>query len=366
MLHALGRLIAHHARWFLAIWIVLVAVGFAAVDGAFGNEALFDRLKADDAPQVPGQAKTGAELLAKADPSGPAVQLLLDRVDPASTQIRTAVSAAAADVAAIRQVRSVAQPYADAAGHPLPDQALTAAALAHNPLVSSDGHAVLVVAQIAPGLAADEKTATVNAVQARFEQVRQSVPGSTIRVGGTQALIDEINGHVKTDLQAGEAIALPLSLLVMIIVFGGLLAAGLPIIGAIASIGGGLASLLGFSYVIDLSSTVPSVVSVMGLGLCIDYGLLLVSRYREELRRLHDASDDSPSREALESALEQTLGTAGRTVLFSAVTVAISLSGLMIFQATILRAIGAAGVSVVLVALLVALTLVPAAARDRR
>jgi RND superfamily putative drug exporter len=257
-------------------------------------------------------------------------------------------------------VRSVAQPYADTAGHPLPDQALAAAALAHNPLVSSDGHAVLVVAQLAPGLATDEKTTAMNAVQARFERVKQSVPGSTAHIGGTQALVDEVNEHVETDLRAGEAIALPLSLLVMIVVFGGLLAAGLPIIGAIASIGGGLASLLAFSYIIDLSSTVPSVVSVLGLGLCIDYGLLLVSRYREEVRRLHDAGDDSPSPEALESALEHTLDTAGRTVLFSAVTVTISLSSLLFFQATILRAIGAAGVSVVLVALLVALTLVPA------
>jgi RND superfamily putative drug exporter len=98
----------------------------------------------------------------------------------------------------------------------------------------------------------------------------------------------------------------------------------------------------------------------MGLGLCIDYGLLLVSRYREELRRLHDCGAGVPGPQALEGALEHTLGTAGRTVLFSAVTVAISLAGLMFFRASILRAVGAAGVSVVLVALLVAMTLVPA------
>jgi RND superfamily putative drug exporter len=99
----------------------------------------------------------------------------------------------------------------------------------------------------------------------------------------------------------------------------------------------------------------------MGLGLCIDYGLLLVSRYREELR-LHGDLDGGrePDRAALDAALERTLASAGRTVLFSAVTVAISLSGLMFFRAAILRAIGAAGVSVVVVALLVALTLVPA------
>lgn len=361
MLHALGRLLAHHARWFLAAWALIVTVGFAAVGGALGNQSLFDRLVADDAPQVPGPARTGQELLARADPSGPAVQALLDRIDPAAPPVRAAVLATAADVARLPHVADVRTPYTDATGRPLPAQALTAGAMAKNPLVAADGRAVLVVAEVDPGLPATERKAAAAAVEARFEQLPATVPGSSVEVGGTQALIDEINEQVKKDLQVGEAVALPLSLLVMVVVFGGFLAAGLPILGAIASIAGGLFSLLGFSHLLDLSSTVPSVVSVMGLGLCIDYGLLLVSRYREELRRLHDlAADDTPSAEALQSALEHTLGTAGRTVLFSAVTVAISLSGLMFFEATILRAVGAAGVSVVVVALLVALTLVPA------
>jgi RND superfamily putative drug exporter len=352
---------AHHARWFIAAWIVLAVLGFGAVGGALGNQSLFDRLQADDAPQVPGGAKTGTDLLATANPSGPTVQLLLDGVDPASLTVRAAVLDAAQDVAAIPHVRSVSQPYVDTHGVELPaDKVLPKQAFWHNPLVSTDSRALLVVAQLAPGLSAETKAVTVKAVEDRFDEVPRGLPGATARIGGIQALVDEINHHVQTDLQIGEAVAIPLSLVVMIVVFGGLLAAGLPIVGAIASIAGGLLSLLGFSYTMGLSSTVPSVVSVLGLGLCIDYGLLLVSRYREELRRLHDAGNDTPSPEALEGALEHTLGTAGRTILFSAVTVAISICGLMFFHATILRAIGAAGVSVVVVALLVALTLVPA------
>ena len=349
------------------VWVLLAGAGFGAVAGVFGNEPLFDRLVSDDAPQVPGPARTGLDLLGRANPTGPAVELLLDRVDPASVQVRTAVTAAAADLVALPGVRAVSQPYADAAGRPLPEAALAPAALARNPLVATDGHAVLVVAQVAPGLTADRRRAVVAAVDHRLAQVPAAVPGSTGQVGGTQALVEAINSQVKKDLGTGEVVALPLSLLVMVFVFGGLLAAGLPIIGAIASIAGALTSLLGFSYAVDLSTTVPNVVSVLGLGLCIEYGLLLVSRYREELRRLHDAAVTAdggaarpPDAATLERALERTLGTAGRTVLFSAVTVAVSLSGLMFFRATILRAIGAAGVSVVVVALLVALTLVPA------
>jgi RND superfamily putative drug exporter len=134
----------------------------------------------------------------------------------------------------------------------------------------------------------------------------------------------------------------------------------MPIFGAIASIAGGLATLLGFSYLIDLDASVVNVVTVLGLGLCIDYGLLIVSRYREELRAHLGVSTTRSTRAARTDALVATMRTAGRTVMFSGITVAISLSGLLVFQARILRAVGAAGVSVVVVALLVALTLVPA------
>ena len=84
----------------------------------------------------------------------------------------------------------------------------------------------------------------------------------------------------------------------MVLVFGGFLAAGVPIAGAIASIGGALAVLLGFSYLIDLDASVVNVVTVLGLGLCIDYGLLIVSRYREELRAMPwvGPPPDPPSR----------------------------------------------------------------------
>ena len=84
----------------------------------------------------------------------------------------------------------------------------------------------------------------------------------------------------------GEGIALPLSLLLMVFVFGGFVAAGMPIVGAIAAIAGGLSILLGFSHFMSLDASVVNIVTVMGLALSIDYGLLLVSRFREELARV--------------------------------------------------------------------------------
>ena len=136
---------------------------------------------------------------------------------------------------------------------------------------------------------------------------------------------------------------------------------GFPVIGAVASIAGALASLLGFSYLLDLDATAVNVVTVLALGLCIDYGLLMVSRFREELRAmLQGAPVSELTREQVVEATATSMNRAGRTVVFSALTVAISLAGLMVLEIPFIRAISAAGVSVVLVALAVALTLIPA------
>ena len=116
-------------------------------------------------------------------------------------------------------------------------------------------------------------------------------PGVTGVVGGTPLIVDAITEQVESDLRTGEAIALPIALLIMVLVFGGFLAASMPMAGAIASISGGLAALLAFSYVLDLDSSVVNIVTVLGLGLSIDYGLLMVSRFREELHRLVDDDD---------------------------------------------------------------------------
>jgi RND superfamily putative drug exporter len=172
-----------------------------------------------------------------------------------------------------------------------------------------------------------------------------------VLVGGYRVVNRELNEQTKKDTELGEFVALPITLIVMIFIFGGLAAAGVPFLGALASIAGALLSLLGFSYVLDeMDPSVVSVATVLGLGLSIDYALLMVSRYREERG---NGLDVLP-------AIERTSATAGRTVTFSALTVATSLAGLFVFPTPIFRAIASAGVSVVVVALLAALTLSPA------
>ncbi len=323
----------------MAIWIVVVAVGYgAAVGGLFGN-SLFDRVTSGDL-EFPSESTTGRDLLADNADTGPTYQLLLDDVDPA--EVTDELLAAGVDLSAIDGVATVADPT-----------------VGGEAFVSTDGTAVLVSVSLEKGLdevAQDEATA---AVVERLGAVDDAVAGSTGSVTGVSLLVEGITGQVETDLRTGEAVALPLSLLIMIVIFGGFAAASVPIAGAIASIAGGLGSLLLFSYVLDLDASVVNVVTVLGLGLCIDYSLLVVSRYREEVGVDHHLCD-IPDAEARAEAMATTMATAGRTVLFSALTVAIAVSALVVFDVDIIRAVGLAALSVVLVALLVALTLVPA------
>ena len=322
-------------------WLVLAVVGYAAAVGGVLGDSLFDRLSSGDL-EFPSESTTGRDLLAEASDTGPSYQLLLTDVDPADETVVDALTSAAVDLASIDGVAVVADPTT-----------------AGQAFVSSDGDAVLVVVSLEKDLPAEAEDATADEVVARLSAVAGDVPGATGHVTGGSLLVEEITDQVETDLRTGEVVALPLSLAIMVVIFGGFAAASVPIAGAIASIAGGLGSLLAFSYVLDLDASVVNVVTVLGLGLCIDYSLLVVSRYREEIGVDHGV-DDIPDADARAAAMAITMATAGRTVLFSALTVAISVSALVVFDVTIIRAVGLAALSVVLVALLVAVTLVPA------
>lgn len=347
MLTRLGRSITHHPWRYLVAWVLVVAGALLPALGVVG-EGLFPRLTSGQA-SVPGQARTGADLLADAAPSGPTVFLQLDGVDPASPEVQRALGTAVADLSTTTGVASAGAPLLPAPG--VPPGAAEA-------LTARDGDAVLVTATLEPDLGEAAQEAALEEVSQRLEQVADDVPGSTGRVASPAGLNEVFSSLVEKDLRTGEAVALPLSLLVMVIVFGGLLAAGVPLLGALVSIAGGLGALTAFTHVTDVDASVVNVVTVLGLGLCIDYGLLVVSRYREELRALGTTAGED--RAARDAAVVATVAGAGRTVVFSAVTIAISLSGLLAFRADILRSMGLASASVVALALGVALTLVPA------
>ena len=174
--------------------------------------------------------------------------------------------------------------------------------------------------------------------------------GAKIYVAGYGAMAHSINTSISKDLAAAESVAIPLTMLLLIFVFGGLVAAGLPMMV------GGLAILGSFFFVwvatlfTDTSIFALNLITGLGLGLGIDYALLMVNRFREERKR----------GTSVEEAVRVTLGTAGRTVLFSGLTVAIVLGAMFFFPQYFLKSFAIGGVVVVLLAVAGALIALPA------
>ena len=213
-------------------------------------------------------------------------------------------------------------------------------------LISKDGRIGVIIAGITGG----DNGAPKNAKALINELVRDR-GGVAVRAGGEAAIKSQITSQSEKDLKAMEGVAVPLSFLVLVWVFGGLVAAALPLaVGAIA-IFGSMAVLRLISFATDVSIFALNLAVAMGLALAIDYTLLLLSRFRDE--RVAGAERDE--------ALVHTMAAAGRTVLFSAVTVALSMSAMVLFPIYALKSFAYAGVAVVAFASLGAIVVTPAA-----
>ncbi|MET0145609.1 MAG: MMPL family transporter [Ilumatobacteraceae bacterium] len=190
--------------------------------------------------------------------------------------------------------------------------------------------------------------------EAAIERVRtiaaDAPPAITVAVGGSDAAGIDIGTTIEGDLARAELIAVPVTLLLLLLVFGGLVAAALPLlVGAIAVLGTFL-SLFVIGSLTDVSIFSINLTTALGLGLAIDYSLFIVSRYREELG----------AGRTVESAVVRAVETAGRTVTISALTVAVSLAALLVFPQYFLRSFAYAGIAVVVLAMVGAVVALPA------
>ena len=175
--------------------------------------------------------------------------------------------------------------------------------------------------------------------------------GFRVLIGGEASIAFEGNELAESDLQKGERFGIPVALIILLVIFGAALAALLPILLAIASIGValGVVSLIG--QIFEVSFFVSLMVTMIGLAIGIDYSLLIVSRYREELDRGASTLD----------AVGKAGATAGRTVLFSGFTVVFALCGMLIIPSTFFQSLGLGAIIVVLVTLMATFTFLPAA-----
>jgi len=212
-------------------------------------------------------------------------------------------------------------------------------------LRSGDGSSALVLVQL-PGTA-DQVSNHLNALAPHYQN---GFGPLSVKFGGQAEADRELTAQTSRDLLRAELIVTPIILLLLILVFRGVVAALLPMAVGIVAVLGALAILRILTEFTDVSVFALNLTTGLGLGLAIDYSLFIISRYREELAR-----GQAPT-----AAVATTLRTAGRTVLFSALTVGLCLSAMLVFPLYFLRSFAYAGIAVVLVAATAALTFLPA------
>ena len=213
-------------------------------------------------------------------------------------------------------------------------------------LISKDGNTGLIVLGIDGGGSDAQRHA--KELAQRFVGQRN---GATVTAGGPAMTYVEINAQSERDLLVMEALAIPVTFLILVGVFGGLLAAAIPLTVGICAIVGSMAVLRLLTLVTEVSTFALNLTIAMGLALAVDYTLLIVSRFREE----------RAAGSGMDEALCTTMATAGRTVLFSALTVGLSMLALALFPMYFLRSFAFAGIAVVALTALAALVIGPAA-----
>src|ERR1700674_398258 len=210
--------------------------------------------------------------------------------------------------------------------------------------ISRDSHKALVIVELKDGQVKAETY---------IDQVTSEIHPSSLTyvLTGGVPITTAFNSTLQDDLQRAEYVALPVTLLLLILIFAAVVAALLPLGVGLLAIVGGLGGTLFLAHFTDVSQYASNVVTVIGLGVAIDFSLFIVNRFRDELAAGHTRED----------AIAISMSTAGRAITFSGVTVAIGLSAMIFFQGTFLASMGAAGAIVVGIAVLYGLTFLPAA-----
>ena len=329
MYSLLGRAVIK-ARWFIVAGIAAVfAIGATWGLGVFdeftdGGYVSQDAQSVRDAEAIEDEfGATGAEVVVLYESDSMTVD------DPAFAE---AVQSAVADIDAIADVESV-QSYYDTQ---LPN------------FVSEDGHATY--AAVSLGGSSDEAQAQV------YEDIEADLRDAgdtgdlTVTLGGGAAIFADLNEQVQHDLEIAEMISMPILLLIMIVVFGALVAASLPLLIGGMSILGGFAITRVITEFTDVSVFAANVITIIGLGMSIDYSLFVLRRFREELASGRDKR----------RAVLSTVATAGRTVMVSGLIIVLSMGGLLLVDVPFLHGIAYGVMSAVGVAMLAALVALPA------
>jgi RND superfamily putative drug exporter len=334
----LQRLVLGHRHLVLAAAAVLAVLGAVLAGPAFARLAPggFD----DPGSESTRAAEAIATLLGAQAPD--VLAMYSDRDATVDDRgFRAAVRAVEAQVAARPQVRGVTG-YYDAGDARF---------------VSPDRHHTYLAVQLR---AADDSRR-----RHAFDAIRSDLDarGLTTEIGGDVAVQAEGDAITAHDVERGELISFPIVLLLLAIIFRGLVAAALPLLTGSLAILGALAVTRLFETATAVSTFAVNTISLLGLGMAIDYALIVISRYREELNHRQEDLERhgrSLDRAAVHAAVASTLRTAGRTVVVSGLTVSLSLASLLVFPETFLRSMAYGGMAAVLLAMLASVTALPA------
>jgi len=325
MFESWGRLVYRRRR--LMLVVALLAVAFAAVWGT----GVFSRLQSSGGFTPPDSQSQQAASLAQATFGRDAGDVVVLYSSPDQTVRSPGFRAAVTSTLAAlphSKVLSYETYWSTRSPH----------------FVSASGRETYAVLEMAGS--------TDSARQDSYDAIKGQLgaTGLHTQVGGPVPTYEAISKEVSSDIGRAEGFSMPVLLIVMLVIFGSLAAASLPLaIGGIAILGSFTAlRLLTMATPVSIYSI--NITTILGLGLAIDYGLFMTSRFREELHRQATVQD----------AVARTVATAGRTVAVSGITVALALASLMLFPETFLRSMGYGGVATVLVDMLAALTILPA------
>jgi RND superfamily putative drug exporter len=253
-----------------------------------------------------------------------------DTLTATSPEFHAAVDAALAPLHSDPRVAAITTPYDGTALDP-------------TKLISKDGHAIAV------DVAAKDDLATARDY---YPELRALVRSDALRIQATGllAINNGFNDVLQADLRRAETVSLPLALILLLVVFGSVVAALVPLGVGVLAVVGGIAGMYLVARVTDVSVYALNVVTLIGLGVAIDYSLFITNRFREEMRRGRSGNN----------ALAIAMATSGRAITFSGLTVAIGLSGMLFFQGTFLSSMGISGAIVVASAVFYGLTFLPA------
>jgi RND superfamily putative drug exporter len=360
-LYRLGRTAFRRWPLFLAGWLTLmvVVVGAAAtISKPFNDAFTIPGIPSEKAADLQSELFPGAEdAFARANIN--VVVAAPEGSKLSQPEYQKAVDALVADLGALPQVakgendnpqlgnpvelaEAQTKAVTDAAEQAGTDPATAEDnAQAISPL-SEDGRAGIIAFDLDVDSPSDVKQGTIDALDKAMDSARDS--GLTVEANGSGSQVQSFGGG------AAEAIGIAIALVILLLTFGSLVAAGMPILTAVFGVAIGLTGVTAMTAFMDLNSSTTALSSMIGLAVGIDYTLFILARYRSELRHTEDR----------EQAVGIAVGTAGSAVVFAGLTVLIALSALSVVRIPFLTSMGLAAAGTVLIAVLVALTLLPA------